>query len=180
MASPTATATITTTTTTTTEVPTFLSFLWANPRFDASQPTVHPVPKNFSFPTKKVSDMFVLWEYGNLGEKIGPYKFIRPWDLDTKAKNTMRSRIQAVMNYFIESARQRYPSFDSMEKSLKLSTFRAAYLETIGKLYAGVSSSRSMVDGTLTFSIMYQRLLELKKKEAVVVEDSSESETPSD
>ncbi len=111
-----------------------------------------------------------------MGEMIGPYKFIRPWDLDTASKNTMRSRIQAVMSYFIESARQRYPSFDSMEKATKLSTFRDAYPETIAKLYAGVSSSRSMEDGTLTFSIMYQRLLDLKKREAGVISDGSDSD----
>ena len=144
--------------------PVLKTFLWANSRYDATQPTYHPIPMEFNFHNSNVTNMWLTWEYGNSGEKLGPYKNIVPRDMSDKKKNTMLTRVGAVMGHFVADARKQYPDFDTSDKSGKLKRMRDAYPSTVKSLYPHGTDSKRMTDGKLTFSTLYGQILEKKKK----------------
>ncbi len=58
-----------------------------DPLIDPTQPTDHPIPALFAWPSSNVGDMFVLWECGDGSLDIGPHKYIHPCYEVTNAKN---------------------------------------------------------------------------------------------
>jgi hypothetical protein len=78
----------------------FTLFAWNNSVAidgDESQLQLHRAPKDFSFPRKNIKHLWILWFFGDLKNRISPYRLFTSSDL-SKQERPQKTRTKQVMN----------------------------------------------------------------------------------
>jgi hypothetical protein len=140
-----------------TSPPQFEFFTWGLP---GKQAKLHMVPQGWILPTTNISNIWNLWWFGHLEDKIQPYRFLKADDLANSAQISQFSKLKKVMNsidliahdkQYIEQGKL----FSELNKEQCNEIFKQAFGELTKQLYPTETNTRS---GELSIATIYDRL----------------------
>lgn len=137
--------------------PKFNFFSWGLP---GQQAKLHMVPEKWTLPTTNMKNIWNLWWFGHLTDKIQPYRFLQRDDLVKQSQYTQLSKLKRVINsieliarnkQFIEQDKQ----FSDLNKQQSNEIFEKSFTELLKQLYTTETTGRI---AELSFATIYDRI----------------------